>query len=163
MISGIHQWAARHGISPLALNELRLLLGVDYSGANVIGEGYSESRAQSLIRLEAPRFGVRLWRNNVGVLKREDGVPIRFGLANDTKKLNGEIKSGDLIGWQRILITAAMVGTFIARFVSRECKPSDWIPNPNDPHEAAQMRWAGLITADGGDARFAQGEGTFTR
>lgn len=163
MISGIHQWAQRHGVSALALNELRLMLGVDYSGANVVGEGYSESRAQSLIRLEAPRFGVRLFRNNVGVLTREDGVPVRFGLANDTSALNRQIKSGDLIGWQRILITAAMVGTFIARFVSRECKPGNWIPNPNDPHEAAQMRWAGLITADGGDARFAQGEGTFTR
>lgn len=136
------------------------MLGVDYSGSNV-EIGGSEARVQSLIRLEAPHFDVRLWRNNVGVLKNQDGVPVRYGLGNDSRALNQQLKSGDLIGWRRIVITAEMVGRVIAQFVSRECKPADWIPNPNDPHEEAQRTWAALITADGGDARFAQGEGTF--
>jgi hypothetical protein len=125
----------------------------------------SEARVQSAIRLEAPGRGVRLWRNNVGVLTREDGTPVRFGLANETAALNRELKSGDLIGWRRRLITVADVGFVIAQFVSRECKPEGWmLAPPTDQrryaHEQAQLRWIELINADGGDAGFATGVGT---
>ena len=56
----------------------------------------SEGRAQSLIRLEAPRHGYKMFRNNVGVMldKDEQGRIIsatRFGLANDTEKLNDKV------------------------------------------------------------------------
>ena len=93
------------------------------------------------------------------------GRPVRFGLANDSKKLNQELKSGDLIGWRRVLITPDMVGRTIAQIVSRECKPADWTPAPPGPterwlHEEAQRRWAALINNDGGDACFALGGGT---
>jgi hypothetical protein len=125
----------------------------------------SEARVQSRIRLEAPHRGVKLWRNNVGVLTRDDGTPVRFGLANETSALNRQLKSGDLIGWRRRLITPADVGCVIAQFVSRECKPEDWRPaTPSDvrrfAHEQAQRRWIELILADGGDAAFATGVGT---
>jgi hypothetical protein len=125
----------------------------------------SEAYVQSLVRLEAPGAGVRLWRNNVGVLVDKTGRPVRFGLANDTRKLNEELKSGDLIGWRRVLITPEMVGRTIAQIVSRECKPPGWTPAPPGPterwlHEEAQRRWAALINNDGGDACFATGEGT---
>ncbi len=127
--------------------------------------GESEARVQSRIRLEAPGRGVRLFRNNVGVLTREDGTPVRFGLANDSKALNENIKSGDLIGWRRVLITPDMVGRIVAVFVSRECKPEDWSPcAPTNvklfAREEAQRRWAQLVNDDGGDARFATGVGT---
>lgn len=125
----------------------------------------SEALVQSLVRLEAPARGVRLWRNNVGVLRDEGGRPVRYGLANDSKRLNEELKSGDLIGWRRRLITPADVGYIIAQFVSRECKPADWTPcGPGNialfAREEAQRRWATIVNADGGDACFVTGEGT---
>ena len=124
----------------------------------------SEAYVQSLVRLEAPGKGVRLWRNNVGVLLDANGRPVRYGLANDSRKLNEDLKSGDLIGWRRRLITVADVGYVVAQFVSLECKPPDWRPAPPGhserfKHEEAQRRWAALINADGGDARFVTGEG----
>lgn len=123
----------------------------------------SEAYVQSLVRLEAPAKGVRLWRNNVGVLFDVNGRPVRYGLANDSATLNRELKSGDLIGWRPVLVTPDMVGRVIAQFVSRECKPADWRPalsGERFEHEEAQRRWAKLINDAGGDACFATGEGT---
>lgn len=126
----------------------------------------SESYVQSAVRLEAGRLpGVRLWRNNVGVLLDKTGRPVRYGLANDTAELNRAIKSGDLIGWRTVLITPADVGRTIAQFLSRECKPADWTPAPPTDrarfaHEEAQRAWARIINEAGGDATFATGEGT---
>lgn len=122
-----------------------------------------EQDVQSAIRLEAPGRGVRLFRNNVGVLFNAQGTPVRYGLGNDSARLNNVIKSGDLIGWRRVLITPDMVGQLIAQFVSRECKPSDWVPARSGSkfeHEEAQREWARIINEDGGDARFATGVGT---
>lgn len=125
----------------------------------------SESRTQAEVRLEAPLKGVRLWRNNVGVLRDETGRPVRYGLANDTRQLNECLKSGDLIGWRKTRVTQDMVGTFVAVIVSRECKPEGWAPaQPTDTHrwarEEAQRAWARLINDDGGDAMIVTGAGT---
>lgn len=123
-----------------------------------------EQDVQSLIRLEGPSKGVRLFRNNVGVLFDSRGVPVRYGLANDSPKLNEKLKSADLIGWRRVLITPDMVGRLIAQIVSRECKPDGWRPaGPTAKlfhHEEAQREWARIINEDGGDAQFATGVGT---
>lgn len=123
----------------------------------------SEAYVQSVVRLEAPAKGVRLWRNNVGVLLDKSGRPVRYGLANDSRGLNEKLKSADLIGWRRVLITPDMVGRLIAQVVSRECKPPDWRPALTGAlfeHEEAQRAWARIINEDGGDACFATGEGT---
>ncbi len=126
----------------------------------------SESYVQSAVRLEAGRTpGVKLWRNNVGVLLDATGRPVRYGLANETAEINRILKSGDLIGWRSVLITPADVGRTIAQFLSRECKPADWKPaRPTDKarfaHEQAQRAWAQLVIEAGGDAKFATGEGT---
>lgn len=114
-----------------------------------------EAAIQSRVRLEAARKNWQLWRNNVGVLRREDGVPVRFGLANDSKAVNALIKSGDLIGIRPVLITPEMVGTVIGQFCSVECKREGWAYNPRDAHEAAQMRWAEIVMLNGGHAVFA--------
>jgi hypothetical protein len=119
----------------------------------------SEARVQSLVRLEAPTKGVTLWRNNVGVLVDTTGRPVRFGLANDSRALNEELKSGDLIGWRPVLVTPDLVGRTIAQFVSRECKPEGW-RFTGTPREKAQLRWLDLVRAAGGDAAFANGVGT---
>jgi hypothetical protein len=115
----------------------------------------SEARVQSQLRLRAAQTGKRLWRNNVGVLKDQDGRPVRFGLANDAPNVNKVLKSGDLIGYESIVITPDMVGQRIARFLSVECKAEDWKPSPTDEREKAQRNWADIINKDGGRAIFA--------
>lgn len=126
----------------------------------------SESYVQSAVRLEAARAaGVKLFRNNVGVLLDKTGRPVRYGLANESPDINRVIKSGDLIGWRSVLITHADVGRTIAQFLSRECKAAGWTPAPPTDrhrfaHEQAQRAWANLVNEAGGDAMFATGEGT---
>lgn len=131
----------------------------------------SEAEVQAAVRLEYARRGYRLWRNNVGVLPDATGRPIRYGLGNDSPQVNRRLKSSDLIGWAPVIITPALVGETIARFVSFECKPSGWHPStkygpedialattPEDVRrELAQQAWMGLVTLDGGEARFMTG------
>jgi hypothetical protein len=159
--STIIQWAIKHGVSNKALAELREIFGTESPQAyDAAGKAeMSEAGVQSLVRLEAGRKGLKMWRNNVGALLDSRGVPVRYGLANDSPQLNKVIKSGDLIGWRPVLITPAHVGSRIAQFLSRECKRPGWKFNGDD-HERAQLRWIEAVTADGGDAKFCSGEGT---
>jgi hypothetical protein len=120
----------------------------------------SEAYVQSEIRLEAARLGVRLYRNNNGALKDEFGRLVRFGLGNESEALNRKFKSSDLIGWRPLLITPSMVGQTVAVFVAREVKHRHWTYCGSE-HEAAQRAFIDLVVADGGDACFATGEGTF--
>ena len=148
----IRAWAVRHHVGEDALAELAAMLGSGGTEESGAGEGNVPSR----VRLAAPGQAMRLWRNNVGVLKNEQGVPVRYGLANDTKALNERLKSADLIGWRRVLVTPEMAGTVVAQFVSIECKREGWRFS-GDERETAQQRWAALVAAEGGYARFVTG------
>lgn len=119
----------------------------------------NESAIQAAIRLEAAKRGIALYRNNVGVLLDRRGVPVRFGLANDSAAVNAHIKSGDLIGIRPVLVTPEMVGTTLGVFVSREVKATGW-RYTGTPREAAQQRWIDLVRSYGGDACFATGPGS---
>lgn len=57
--------------------------------------------------------GVRLFRNNVGMLKDAHGGYVRYGLC---------VGSSDLIGWTPVIITQEMVGKPVAVFTAIECK-----------------------------------------
>ena len=155
-MANLTEWALRHGVTAEAMFELEVMVGV-YSKPTDSDE--SESAVQAKVRLEAPRKGAHLFRNNVGVLKDETGRPVRYGLANDSSKINKIIKSGDLIGWRKVMITDKHVGRSIAQFISRECKPAAWQFAGTD-REMAQLNWINLILANGGDACFCTGEGT---
>lgn len=102
----------------------------------------TEADIQNLIRLECGRRGWHVFRNNVGVLMDRRGVPVRYGLANESKQMNEVLKSADLIGW-----------TKNGRFISIECKATDGIVNP------AQEAWRSLVAAAGGYAVIARGVG----
>ena len=160
MNGAVYQWAARHGVSMQALQELQALFGM-HGGHDMPApvKGTSEAAVQSVVRLEAARKGVRLFRNNVGALVDSRGVPVRFGLANDSKQLNEVMKSADLIGWRPLLIEPRHVGTVVAQFVSREVKAVGWHYTGAD-REPAQLAWAQLVTSGGGDAAFCTGVGT---
>jgi hypothetical protein len=93
-----------------------------------------ESDVANAVRLAAASRGWRLWRNNSGVLVDKRGVPIRYGLANESKAMNGVFKSGDFIGW-----------TPDGRFVSIEVKKD--MRSAIDP---AQQNWRDLVVQSGG-------------
>lgn len=69
--------------------------------------------------------GIRLFRNNCGILPGENGRAVRFGLAPG---------SGDLIGW------------IDGRFVSFEIK------RPGKSATAHQVQWAAIVRSGGGFA-----------
>ena len=153
----IYDWARRHNIPPAALSELLILTTEAIRSPD---SELSEAAIQTNIRLEASRVGVRLWRNNVGVMHDpEVGTFVRYGLANESSQMNGVIKSGDLIGIRPIRITEEHIGRVIGQFVSREVKHGKW-RYTGTPREIAQMNWINLINIMGGDATFATGVGT---
>ena len=159
----LHEWAARWSIPAPCLADLLECMGVGVvppEPPTPAPPNATEAWSQSMIRLEAPRFGVWLTRNNVGALLDKRGVPVRYGLANESKQQNEVMKSGDLIGIRPVVVTASMVGCTIGQFVSRECKRPGWTYR-GDAHEVAQANWAALVIKYGGDAKFATGEGSF--
>lgn len=160
MSPAVYQWAVRHGVTMAALQELAGLFGM-HGGHDLPPEvkGTSEAAVQAAVRLEAAHKGVRLFRNNVGALIDSRGVPVRYGLANESKQVNEVMKSADLIGWRPVVIGPQHVGQCLALFVSRECKHPTWHYTGGD-REPAQLAWAQLVTAGGGDAAFCTGTGT---
>lgn len=122
--------------------------------------GFSEAGVQAVIRLEASRKGLRLFRNNVGAFEDpQTGRWVRYGLANDSKQMNQQIKSSDLIGIRPVVIEPGHIGQTIGQFVAREAKEGRW-KYRGSKREQAQLRFLQLIASFGGDACFANGEGT---
>jgi len=150
----LNGWAVRHHVGLDALAELKELMGrgpVVPVGLSV--PPLSEAGVQSRIRLAAPAKRMRLWRNNVGALKDERGVPVRYGLANESAAMNKAYKSSDLIGSTTVTVTPDMVGMDVAILTAFECKHEGW-RYTGTPHEMAQAAFIGLVVADGGIARF---------
>lgn len=114
----------------------------------------SEAAVQQDIRLAAARRNAYLWRNNSGAFQDERGNFIRYGLANDSKKLNEEIKSSDLIGPTPVIVTQEMVGRTIAVFTAVEVKPAGWT-GVRSARERAQAKFIALVRSLGGYAGFA--------
>jgi hypothetical protein len=154
----LNQWAIKWGVPFEAIQDLRYQFGIINTDVP-LKTGESETAIQTRVRLEASQKGSRLWRNNVGAFRNETGAFIRFGLLNDSKQLNKNIKSSDLIGIKPILITHEHVGQLIGQFLAREIKPSDWKYTGTD-REKAQLKFIELIASLGGDACFAINEGT---
>lgn len=153
----LQEWAAKWGVSPDALRELAA--GTVYTAPAEEHSAGSESRQQSLVRLEAASKGVYLFRNNVGAGMLENGSFVRWGLANDSEKVNTVVKSADLIGWRSKTIKPSDVGAMVAIFTTREVKRENWKWS-NTPENNAQLRWAALVNAHGGDAAIVTGPGS---
>lgn len=148
------QWATKWQIPATALAELRQMYataGLD--GLDSRDPLNSEARVQSEMRLSAASKNVILFRNNVGALRDKRGVPVRYGLLNDSKAVNERIKSADLIGIRRRLIVPADVGTVVGQFCSREVKHRGWSPGEDKEREGAQLEWVQLVHSYGGDAK----------
>lgn len=161
----LDDWAYRWKIAPEALHDLRMRIGCQLMPALAMrerGTAASESRVQAIVRIEAANMGIWLTRNNVGALLDERGVPVRYGLANESKAQNVVVKSGDLIGIRSVLVGPQHVGRTIGQFVSREIKHSEWKWS-GDKHEVAQLNWANFVLSKGGDAAFCCGPGSFNQ
>lgn len=154
------QWAIKHGVSHVALAELRAMWGDDDQPEHPDLQAKSEAAVQAAVRVEWSQRGGRGYRNNVGACKDETGRVIRYGLCNDSAALNKKFKSSDLVGPLPRLITPDMVGSTIAQFAARECKPEDW-RYTGTPREVAQLAWGQLIIKLGGDFKFVTGPGSF--
>ena len=96
----LDEWAQAWGVSAAALLDLRTRMGIAEARIEATGAAGSESRQQSLIRIDAADSGVWLTRNNVGALTDERGIPVRYGL-NESKEQNKAVKSADLIASSR--------------------------------------------------------------
>jgi hypothetical protein len=98
----------------------------------------SETGALQAIRLALGLLpDLRLFRNNVGMLKDLQGRPVRFGLHPG---------SSDLIGWRSVVITPDMVGQRVAIFTALEVKA------PGGTHKvtAEQRQFLDIVEAAGG-------------
>jgi len=112
-----------------------------------------ESDLYRQIQQAASQQGARLWRNNVGSLPGPQGRPIRFGLANESKTVNQQIKSSDLIGITPVVVMPDDVGRVVGVFTSIEVKPPGWVWRGME-RELAQLAWIELVRSMGGVGGF---------
>lgn len=123
----------------------------------------TESEIQKNIRLVTNLTGGLLFRNNSGsAIFKQRGVVrhVRYGLGNDSKLLNAEFKSSDLIGLTPIIIEPQHVGRVFAVFTAIEAKAGNWIYQATQ-REIAQLNFINTIRKYGGIATFASGESAY--
>jgi hypothetical protein len=120
-----------------------------------------EEKSTERVRLRASSWGMRVFRNNSGVLMNPIGIPVRFGLGNESKRINKILKSSDLLGIHNVEITPEMVGKKIGVFTALEVKPNGFKIKeeyPEGSRELAQLNFINLIKKFGGMAGFATNE-----
>ena len=116
-----------------------------------------ESTIQQEIQIEARHYDCHLMRNNSGSFKDDTGRVVRFGLGNISKQHNDKIKSFDLVGFTKVVVTQEMVGKTLAVFTAVECKKEEWKSDKKlDARETAQQAFINWINNNGGIAGFAQ-------
>lgn len=152
-------WAARY---PQAAADLIQVLAPAVTPARG-SERQPEAAVQQQVRFKIAQAGHLSWRNNVGATPARcpdcgaPRQPIRYGLANDSAKLNEQIKSSDLILAIPRRVTQGMVGQTIAQFGSVETKHAGWVYTGKG-QEAGQAAWLALINRIGGYGVFSTGE-----
>ena len=159
------EWAERFNIGPDALFSLYQILTIPL-GSAAVGEyeKNSETYVQNILRvLASSREHAYLWRNNVGATQTPDGRMIRYGLCNESKKLNQRFKSSDLIGGTPVTVTADMVGKRVMIFTAVEVKKADWKPGSDTQRERGQLRFINAVRAAGGFGFFCRDSAVYSR
>jgi hypothetical protein len=149
-------WAKKWGVSPAAIADLTIILRpseIINKNPTPSSPTNAEAYIQQMVRIEASRRGVRLWRNNSGATYDLSGRLIRYGLANDSKAQSFKFKSGDLIGITPYEIKPKDIGHTLGVFTSYEIKKKGWKYAGNG-REVAQNAWRCLINSLGGIAKF---------
>jgi hypothetical protein len=116
----------------------------------------TENDVQNMCRLRAQELGAVLWRNNNGALPNPAGVPVRFGLANDSKNVNRVFKSSDLIGMTSRpgVSRSHLVRVPFGLMFAVECKEPAWRWAATE-EEIAQLNYIRFVRDAGGIAGFA--------
>ncbi len=153
----IYDWAVRLGVPHQALDEL-IAMPLPQSDAH----GQSEGAVQQDIRLYASQIGASLWRNNNGAAVDSTGRHIRYGLGNDSKRINDHFKSSDLIGITPMMVTPQHVGRMLGVFTAVEVKQGAWRWT-GSPREQAQWKYLQLVASKGGIATFATSKEDYRR
>lgn len=148
MTVNLNEWAIKHSIPLTALHDLKYQMGLFTMETMPVGNPKSEGAVTTAVRLEAADKGILLWRNNVGAMQDETGRVVRYGLANESQRMNKSVKSSDLVGIKPN-----------GQFVCREMKAHGW-QYTGTPRELAQKKFIDLVLSKGGDASFATGVGT---
>ncbi len=94
-----------------------------------------ESNLVTRLLLRCSQLGARVFRNNVGKLRDQNGRVVTYGLC---------VGSSDLIGWIPVTITPAHVGQTLAVFVAIECKSQTGRLRPE------QERFLAIVQQHGG-------------
>lgn len=112
-----------------------------------------ESTVQQEVQIQARHYDCLLLRNNSGACTDNTGRLVRYGLGHVSP--NQQIKSSDLIGFTKKVITPDMVGETVAIFTAFEVKKEAWDCNKKlDDHEIKQNNFLQWVTANGGIASF---------
>lgn len=162
-----NEWAARW---PQAAAELAQLTTGQAENAPSDLPPFDEAYAQQRVRFLIARAGGLAWRNNVGATPAKvDTIcprcmfhfeqvqrPVRYGLANDSDRLNAVMKSSDLIGIMPRTITADMVGSVIGQFLAVEVKRPGW-HYTGAGREKAQNAFLSICASKGALAQFSTG------
>ena len=118
----------------------------------------SEMATQQRLRLLAAQHGTPLLRNNSGACRDETGRVIRYGLGNDSTRINDAFKSSDLIGIWPVVVTQEMVGRTLGLFFAVEVKAPGWTLTPGDKRAQAQAAFGKWVQDHGGVFTFATSE-----
>ena len=113
----------------------------------------NESTIQAEVRAVFSTNGGIIWRNNSGVLPSADGRPVRFGLGNDSSRINKVMKSADLIGIVPMVILPEHVGMTVGVFAAIEAKAEGWVYSGKG-RETAQANFLKKVTSLGGIGGF---------
>jgi len=155
MIESLTDWQRVHNVTPAAMRDLLELLQPVVDSTPDPVTYLSEAAVQAQIRLDAPYRGAILWRNNNGACLDDTGRMIRYGLGNDSKKLNKVWKSSDLIGITKRIVMPEHIGQEWGIFTAVEVKDPAWKFSPGDKRAVAQLAFGNHVRRMGGLFTFA--------
>lgn len=118
----------------------------------------SEMATQQRLRVLAAQYGTPLLRNNSGACTDTTGRVIRYGLGNDSERINKAFKSSDLIGIWPVVVTPEMVGRTLGLFFAVEVKRPGWKLTAGDERGQAQAAFGRWVQEHGGVFTFATNE-----
>jgi hypothetical protein len=117
-----------------------------------------EGKASQNVKLRANELGCRLYKNNTGVAYNSENRPVFFGLGNEGKKGDDDIRTPDWIGWRNTIITQEMVGKSLPIFVAIDAKKVGFkqkIQYPVSSREHGQQKFFNIVDRFNGINGFA--------
>lgn len=162
------EWAIKH---PGAAADLLYMMADAAPLPSDVKQDSREDGAQQRARMMAGERGWVLWRNNVGATPHEQHVtcprcrfafveklrPLRYGLCNDSDRINQKFKSSDLIGIKPVRIEQHHVGTVIGQFIAVEVKAPGVPITLKDAQQQGQAAFGALVERFGGSFEFSHG------